>query len=163
MSVFIDTFDRELINIDHVKRISFREYTGDRLTTVRCEMIDDNNVSFKMGETAAYALRDRLSRVVVPAQPGFTFLAYYFSKDEEWISRSPIIAWGVDHLSFLQSPRPIPIIRPGQNVTTTGVLFPDGQVSGDEGTFSSEEDWVKDSREIVERERAAKETAGAAA
>jgi hypothetical protein len=86
--MFIEALDCELINTDYVVRIE----RSRRKNVARWEMAEGPSAEVA-GSTADELVS---AQSLIPAQPGFTLLAFYSWDDgKEIIERSPI-AWRVD-------------------------------------------------------------------
>jgi hypothetical protein len=132
--MFIETTLGHLINTDHVAQVGRSRGQPEK---ARCVMAGNGDTV----EVYASSVDELVAaQSLIPAQPGFTLLTFYLLGGDEYVERSPVIAWQVDPANGYH--KAIGLYWPSDNASMTGVLCPDGRVIDPANTiYDSEDDW----------------------
>jgi hypothetical protein len=129
MSNFIEDFDGNLVNVDHVVQVVVRRnHKGDLLHY--CKFTGDRE-SVRISQTTFEGLKGK----VVPAQPGYMRLWYFYSEQREndYVEQRPIIAWRIDAENYHE-----PVTIGGcDDADDSAILCPNLKVA----TIFSEQQW----------------------
>jgi hypothetical protein len=131
MSKFV-FLGEDYVNLDHVKMVTRQEYVSGAAKTI-VRFTDGTSESY---DGTYFDEIDTPSKVIVPAQPGFEQLAYWFTDEEPTAAeilglscRQPILAWRLDGDGYL-IPHPF-VLEPDMPEYVQGcsaILRPDGVV-----------------------------------
>lgn len=157
MQIFRDTFGR-VYPINRIASImpSHKVKGSDDFRLPRVLTVDDESIEINQSEYAN--LMTKMSRVV-PANPGFRLLTYYFDEEgDDWFDECEIIAWREDdHGEF----DPVVSDEGINNLDgiQMGILEPTGRVRVPYVTeYESRSDWEEEMRKNAQERRNGKKS-----